>query len=59
MLFALAYTLVGLRIGVRLARRQQRNAVVSDIFLVISALVCLGLIVCEYIGIVRNCWEDS
>jgi len=47
-LFALAYTLVGLRIGIRLARRQQRNAVVSDIFLIVSALVCLGLIVCEY-----------
>ncbi|GAB7325725.1 hypothetical protein MBLNU13_g09686t3 [Cladosporium sp. NU13] len=46
-LFALAYTLVGLRIGVRLARRQQRNAVVSDVFLIISALMCLGLIVCD------------
>lgn len=51
LLFALAYTLVGLRIGIRLARQQQRNAVVSDIFLIISALVCLGLIVCEYIGL--------
>jgi hypothetical protein len=46
-LFALAYTLVGLRIGIRLARRQQRNAVVSDVFLITSALVCLGLIVCK------------
>lgn len=47
-LFALAYVLVGARIGVRIARRQQRHVIISDIFLVASALDCLGLIICEY-----------
>jgi len=47
MLFALAYILVALRIGIRLARQQQKHVIVSDVFLIISALVCLGLIVCK------------
>jgi cytochrome bd-type quinol oxidase subunit 2 len=47
-LFALAYTLVALRLGIRMARQQQKHAVVSDVFLVVSALVCLGLIICMW-----------
>lgn len=47
-LFALAYTLVGLRIGVRITRRQQKHVIVSDILLIVSALDCLGLIICKY-----------
>lgn len=46
-LFTLAYTLVALRIGVRVARQQQKHVIVSDVFLIVSALVCLGLIICE------------
>jgi hypothetical protein len=44
----LAYTLVGLRIGVRVARRQQKHVIVSDCLLMISAMDCLGLIICKY-----------
>jgi hypothetical protein len=47
MLFAFAYTLVAMRIGVRLARQQQKHIIVSDVFLIISALCLLGLITCE------------
>ncbi|KAI5200672.1 hypothetical protein E4T38_06464 [Aureobasidium subglaciale] len=46
-LFALAYSLVGLRIGVRITKRQQKHVIVSDILLVVSALDCLGLIICD------------
>lgn len=46
-LFALAYCLVGLRIGVRIARRQQKHVILSDCLLIASALDCLGLIICE------------
>ena len=47
-LFALAYSLVGLRIGVRVARRQQKHVIISDCLLIVSALDCLGLIICKY-----------
>jgi len=47
-LFALAYSLVGLRIGVRIARRQQKHVIISDCLLIVSALDCLGLIICKY-----------
>lgn len=46
-LFALAYALVGLRIGVRVARRQQKHVIISDCLLIASALDCLGLIICK------------
>ena len=46
-LFTCAYILVGLRLGVRIIHQQQKRIIVSDIFLVVSALVCLGLIICE------------
>ncbi|KAG9603064.1 hypothetical protein KCU77_g5814, partial [Aureobasidium melanogenum] len=46
-LFALAYCLVGLRIGVRIARRQQKHVIISDCLLIASALDCLGLIICD------------
>lgn len=46
-LFALAYSLIGLRIGVRVARRQQKHVIISDCLLIVSALDCLGLIICE------------
>lgn len=47
MLFFCAYTLVAMRIGVRLAHQQQKHIIVSDVFLIISALNLLGLIICE------------
>jgi hypothetical protein len=37
-------------LGVRIVHQQQKRIIVSDIFLVLSALVCLGLIICEYCG---------
>lgn len=46
-LFALAYALVGLRIGVRVVRRQQKHVIISDCLLIASALDCLGLIICK------------
>jgi hypothetical protein len=46
-LFTCAYVLVGLRLGVRILHQQQKRIIVSDIFLVFSALMCLGLIICE------------
>ncbi|KAG9563091.1 hypothetical protein KCU71_g8266, partial [Aureobasidium melanogenum] len=46
-LFALAYCIVGLRIGVRIARRQQKHVIISDCLLIASALDCLGLIICD------------
>lgn len=47
MLFTFAYAFVAMRIGVRLARQQQKHIIVSDVFLIISALNLLGLIICE------------
>ena len=47
MLFFCAYTLVAMRIGVRLAHQQQKHIIISDVFLIISALNLLGLIICE------------
>ena len=48
MMFFCAYTLVAMRIGVRLARQQQKHIIVSDIFLIISAIDLLGLIICKF-----------
>ncbi|GAB7322403.1 hypothetical protein MBLNU13_g03356t2 [Cladosporium sp. NU13] len=47
MLFTFAYTFVAMRIGLRLARQQQKHIIVSDIFLIISAICLLGLITCD------------
>jgi hypothetical protein len=47
MLFTFAYSFVAMRIGLRLARQQQKHIIVSDVFLIISALCLLGLIICE------------
>lgn len=47
MLFTFAYSFVAMRIGLRLARQQQEHIIVSDVFLIISALCVLGLITCE------------
>lgn len=47
MLFTFAYSFVAMRIGLRLARQQQKHIIVSDVFLIISALCLLGLMICE------------
>ena len=47
MLFTFAYSFVAMRIGLRFARQQQKHIIVSDVFLIISALCLLGLIICE------------
>ena len=47
MLFTFAYSFVAMRIGLRLARQQQKHIIVSDVFLIISALCLLGLATCE------------
>jgi hypothetical protein len=47
MLFTFAYSFVAMRIGLRLARQQQKHIIISDVFLIISALCLLGLITCE------------
>lgn len=46
-LFTFAYILIALRVWARLARQQQKHIITSDAFLIVSALVCLGLIVCD------------
>ena len=48
MLFTFAYAFVAMRIGLRLARQQEKHIIVSDVFLIISALNLLGLIICEW-----------